>query len=384
MKTSRSAIIVLGLIWGGSSFADTSRNFTLTPYGFIKASTTVAGGALGSFNNINLSAPTHATAQTRSGDKTSRMSFQGQQSRFGTTLKKDNILGKFEFDLTDFNKSSPTTQMNPRVRIASVTYQVDSKNKFIFGQDWDLYSPVTSLTYDIVGLYFLAGNTGFMRQQFQYLHETDGYEFGGAVGLAGNNPNPTDGDLERSKTPTFSLRATKKLENGRMGISGIYTNLSYALENGTRHDSYAGNFFLEKTAADLQIKSELYYGQNTSNIGLLGIGKGTSLKDVREFGGDITLSWKMKEAEVFFGGVGATFIDNRSEISPFALNANDSVATTGIAKNILARIGWEHKFTPDLSWITELSRYETTSKLAANHYQLNVVPMIESGMLMNF
>jgi hypothetical protein len=95
------------------------------------------------------------------------MSFQTQQSRTGVNLKKDEHLSaKQEFDSIDFNKSSPTTQMNPRVRIA-------------------------------------------------------------AVGMAGNNPGTIDSDLERGKSPTYSARASYALPAGRVGASAIYSRLKY-------------------------------------------------------------------------------------------------------------------------------------------------------------
>ena len=61
--------------------AATLNGFDVTAYGFLKASAMYADHALSSYNNINMSAPTSAAARTRPQDKTSRMSFQAQQSR---------------------------------------------------------------------------------------------------------------------------------------------------------------------------------------------------------------------------------------------------------------------------------------------------------------
>lgn len=366
------------------ALAATTRGFEIGTYGFIKASSIYADKAVASFNNINLSAPTHAPALTRSQDKTSRVSFQTQQSRICVALKKDQLTGKLEVDFIDFNKSSPTTQMGPRVRIASVTYQLHGQSKLIFGQDWDLYSPVTAYTFDIVGLYFMAGNTGFMRQQFQYLREMGSWEIGGALGMAGNNPNPTDQDLELSKTPTVSGRVSKKLSTGRVGLSGIYSSLNYATTNGRRHVSYAANAFHENSYGNLQLKSEAYFGQNVGNIGLLGIGRGTSSRDLREYGATATFSYKVSDRHVAFGGVGAALIDNKSALGPFALNPNGSIASAGVASNVLTRLGWEYKATPDFSWLTELSRFQTSSKSGENEYVLNIVPTLETGIILQF
>lgn len=228
-----------------SARAATMGGFEPEFYGFLKTSAMFSDHALGSFNNINLSAPTHAVAETRTQDKVSRVSFQTQQSRVGFTLSKaSDIKARFEFDFVDFAKSSPTTQMNPRVRIASITY-VKNDYKFIVGQDWDLFSPVTSYTFDYVGLYFQAGNTGFQRQQLQILKTKNEWEYGLALGMAGNNPGTIDNDLELSKSPSYAGRITRQLENGRAGFSAIYANLKY-FTNERRHDTYGLNLFFEK------------------------------------------------------------------------------------------------------------------------------------------
>ena len=101
-------------------------------YGFLRASSIYSSEALASYNNINLSAPTHAATRTASTDKKGRLSFQTQQSRVGFKLKKgDQLSAKPEFDFIDFAKSSSTTQMNPRVRIAAVTYAWENQKVVI-------------------------------------------------------------------------------------------------------------------------------------------------------------------------------------------------------------------------------------------------------------
>lgn len=389
MKNGYRILLAGSLIAGGAQAASVN-GFEIGAYGFIKASAMYADSALASYNNINLSAPTHAVAQTRPQDKTSRMSFQTQQSRVGVTFSKEKLSGKMEFDFIDFNKSSPTTQMNPRVRIAAITYQRENGDKIVVGQDWDLFSPVTSYTFDYVGLYFMAGNTGFMRQQAQYLKTVGDWEFGGAVGMAGNNPGVTDTDLELGKSPTYALRATRKLTDGRMGVSAIYSTLHFNTTTTSpqvSRDSYGYNAFYEQKVGSFNIKSEAYYGQNMANIGTLAIGKGTALANAKEFGGTLTAQYIVNETDSFFGGVGLAKIDGKAQLTPFAPNPASSTAAItapGVASKFLSRVGYEYKVTPDLSWLSEVSRYETDSKLSDNKYQLNVAYSVETGMQFRF
>jgi len=381
-------LAILPVLLTSMASAASLNGFDIQGYGFIKASSMYADRALASYNNINLSAPTHAVAETRGIERTSRMSFQTAQSRLGMNLKKgDALSSKIEFDFIDFNKSSPTTQMLPRVRIASVTYAWDNK-KVVVGQDWDLFSPVTSYTFDYVGLYFQAGNTGFMRQQAQYLESYGDYEWGAALGMAGNNPGVSDANLETAKSPSYAFRLSKKIENGRMGLSSIYARLKYEqpTENGTSHDSYGFNSFYEQTMGSVAIKSEIYVGQNMNNIGTLAIGKGTQNSNVKEIGGTLTGSYKIADQKTIFGGVGLAKVTNPKDMTAFAPNPSTGAAITapGIKSNFLTRVGFEYKVTEDLSWLSELSRYETLTKLGATSNQLNIAHSVETGVQLRF
>jgi hypothetical protein len=386
MKMKHYVSAGLILVAGASAHATTVNGFEIAPYGFLKSSAMYADKALASYNNINLSAPTHAVAETRPQDKTSRFSFQTQQSRLGTTVTKGNVSGRFEFDFIDFSKSSPTTQMNPRVRIASVTYAWDN-NKVIIGQDWDLFSPVTSYTFDYVGLYFMAGNSGFMRQQAQYLKTVGDWEFGAALGMAGNNPGVTDSDLELGKSPTYSGRITRKIQDGRLGVSVIYSTLHFnttTTSPSTAQDAYGYNAFYEQKVGSFNIKSEAYYGQNLNNLGALTIAKGVAKNNVREFGGTLTAQYILNETQTIFAGLGLAKVDNKSNITPFSIPTTGVIANPGVRSNFLSRVGYEYKVTPDLSWLSEVSRYETDSKLADNQYKSKVAYSMETGVQLRF
>ena len=372
----KKLILLSSLCLSHTLAAETLKGFETDVYGFIRASAIYSSGGVASFSNTNAVAPTHASARTNVQDDTSRLSFQLQQSRIGTTLKKQDILARLEFDFVDFNKATPTTQMVPRVRIASVTYGWENQ-KVIIGQDWDLFSPTSPLTYNYVGNYFLAGNSGFMRQQLQYLRTEGDYELGGAIGLANSNPAANENDTELSRSPSYAARISKKLDNGKVGLSGIYAHLSYRANDVISTDAYGINAFYEKTFGLLTFRSEAYYGQNLSNLGALTLGKGTSEADVKEFGGYASAQYKLSEKNFVFGGAGIAMVDNRSEIPHVP-------ASPAVRKNFLTRFGWEYRIQEDFSWITEVSRYDTTNKLADNRYQVNIVGSLESGIQLRF
>lgn len=381
MNHRKLALITLAMV--GNAHAATLNGFDATAYGFIKASTMYSSKGLGSFNNVNMVAPTHAVPQSSSASETSRLSFQTQMTRIGFNLKKgEKVSAKIEFDFVDFAKSSPTTQMVPRVRIAAVTYASDF-GKFIIGQDWDLYSPVNGYSFDYVGMYFLAGNTGFMRQQLQYLKDVGQWELGAAIGLSSANSTGADNEQELSKSPTYALRLTRKLESGRVGASGIWSRIDYTkaatpVTGATAHESYGTNLFYEQTFANKSfgLRSEINYGQNLWNIGSLSIARGDATRNVKELGGHISANYHVMENHFIFGGLGYAKADNRSEVIP----GN----STSISKNFISRVGWEYKVEEDLSWISEITQFETQTKQSDNRFQTNVAEAFETGVQLRF
>lgn len=378
-----------------------AQELKVTPYGFIKASVMAADHALASYNNINLSAPTLAVARTRTVDNNSRTSFQVAQSRFGAVIQKsERVSGRFEFDIIDFSKSSPTVQMVPRVRRAVVTYKGEGFTLDI-GQDWDLFSPTNPYTYDIVGLYFNAGNAGFQRQQIQYHRNLTDWQLSAAVGMAGNNPGATDGDLEIANSPTYSIRAKHTTGGWIYGYSGIYARLNYATtSNGATSatptdawsEAYGNNLFFERDiSGGFGVKAELFQGQNLANLGTLTLARGTSgpgaTSNVREWGGYVSAQANVAEGHRLFGGLGLDRIDNKGSVVAANINSTTGAVTnnaTGARNNFLARVGYDYTIEKDFNWIVEVSRYETGSKLAATSYHTNVAHSLETGILWKF
>ena len=88
----KKCFLVVFVLFISLASAYTQKGFEAEVYGFIKASSIYSSEALASYNNINLSAPSHAVAKKNASDKVSRLSFQTQQSRVGFNLKKGDQL----------------------------------------------------------------------------------------------------------------------------------------------------------------------------------------------------------------------------------------------------------------------------------------------------
>lgn len=361
-----------------------------SPYGFIKVSMIGSDRALQSYSYINLSAPTGAAARTRGQDSLSRFSFQAAQSRLGFTVSEsDRLEARIETDFIDFAKSSPTVQMIPRIRRLAISYKTDG-GQIVFGQDWDLFSPTNPFTFDIVGLYFNAGNAGFQRQQLQYLQRLGGQEspwtLGLALGLAGNNPGTTDSDLETSGSPTFAFRIEHQVpQSTRIGASAIVSELKYSSTNQSRHWSAGFNLFGEWTLLSKdEIHFEAFVGQNLANTGCLTLARGNDSTDLREWGAYWSGKFAVAEGLKVFGGIGYNQVINSGSVSEYTLNSIGVITATGLTDNGLIRLGLERNLTPSLQWVSELTRFQSSYKLTNAQYRSFAAYSIESGLIYRF
>ena len=198
--------------------------------------------------------------------------------------------------------------------------------------------------------------------------------------MAGSNPGVAEGDLELSKSPSYALRAIRKISgNGRIGVSGIYARSHFEVNNSS-HDSYSGNAFYEQTLGRMTLRSEFYYAQNLANLGALSIGKGTATSNVKEYGGFFSGAYKLSDKSALTGGIGLARVEDEKAVTAFTAGSS---ASAGILSNTVSRLGYEYKLTADLSLHCEISRYETKIKLAAKN-EMAIAHQLETGILLRF
>lgn len=152
---------------------------SVEPYGFIRATLISSSQAVDSFGNTNMTAPVKA-APSSANNSTYRSSFEFAQTRAGIRIPGDKINGVIEVDFIDFTKATAGTKALPRLRLAIVNYKLSETQLLEIGQDWDIFSPTKPSTYNFVGLYFNAGNSGFMRPQIKYKQDISRIRFNGS------------------------------------------------------------------------------------------------------------------------------------------------------------------------------------------------------------
>lgn len=358
------------------------------PYGFLLPNVLVSTGAVESFSQQNMSAPTAAANPTVSlAGNRARSTFQVAQSRIGTKIiSNEKATGQIEFDFIDFTKASPTTASVPRVRIAKIEYSLDDANKIVFGQDWDLFSPLGPHSMNFVGHYFEAGDAGFMRQQLQLISKFGDIETAAALGLPSANATTKDSAIEVGKYPTLALRAGMKKSDGtQFGASLIGTRIETQVVDRTRLNAYGTNLFAQFKIGAYEARSEAIFGQNLSNLGALTLGYGYGATSIREASGWISVKGPLVDQWSIFSGAGLARVTNASKV---AVSAASPTTGPGIRSNLTARLGVEHKIQDGLSFFFEDSVFQTRHQLAAadlaKHSPVRRAMVMSSGLMLTF
>ena len=366
MKTMLSLLLIL--FFSDAHAEDVKFDF----YGFLLANSTVASSGVDSLGRNNLVAYNAAAnpALAAYPSHTSQ-SFQIQQSRLGFKMHLDEQLETlFEFDFVDFNKSSPAVAALPRLRQAKVTWHEEAWT-FNVGQTWDLFSPLGPTTYNYIGHYFTSGDLGFMRLQAQALYKKGNLEHAVAIGFPSFNNQAQESTPELSKWPTLSLRETYHDGPWTYGASGIVAHLE--LPSRTRSQTpFAVNIFAQYKDENDDINFESYYGHNTENLSLQGLGYSPTLLTLREAGAFFTARRRFNEKHGFFYGAGYAKIINPENMTPsYSYYGGSTTATFnliggtkgstgyGILQNATARLGYEYFYKKNMTVFLETAHLYT-------------------------
>jgi hypothetical protein len=338
---------------------------TLTPYGFFMPNIIAATKAVSSYGNNNESAMTEAAYPAVSASNSSpsgaRDSIQVQQSRFGLKYNPSaQVRGQVEIDFLSTSNAAPTTGSSPRLRMAKVEYEAVKNLTVFLGQDWDLFSPLNPFGYNYVGNSFRAGNAGFFRQQLGVLTKPmEHLEAAASVGMGVPDSGITSDQADELSTkPVYQLRAAYVDGKNRAGLSGVYSQISYATVTNTsispvQSKAMGLNAFAEGAMGNFELKAEAFMGQNLQNINMFTIGlANTNLKTVEETGGYISLKYHIQKASVW-GTVGGDFMSHTAEISSAA------AGTKGMLSNRAIKLGADYALTDKLKAFYEASLFDT-------------------------
>ncbi|MCM0605067.1 MAG: hypothetical protein KA715_03180 [Xanthomonadaceae bacterium] len=341
-------------------------------YGFILPTFYISDSAIDTFNRNNLTAFTAAAnpvLSVRPSLPTS--SFQVGQSRLGFDFPIETLgKGVLEFDFIDFTKSSPTTAALPRVRRASIDLALGDGYSLLAGQDWDLFnSGVHPYTYNFVGHFFSAGDSGFMRTQFTLKKKIESFQIAVSFGLPAANNTSIDSTTELSLLPVTELQAQWSTDSIRFGVTLLGALTLTDVNSSDRIMSAGAVAYEESSSKDspLSTKAKVYCGKNLSNLGMLSLSYGRIGNDVSECGAVFTPKYQLSSSTGVFLGMGfAAAIQPEMVAAAYSGSPGSYTLNTqlpGIERNLTARIGFDHELAPKVKVFSELSFLSTRHKL---------------------
>lgn len=370
---------------------------TLKGYGFLLPNVVATSSEVESFSQPNSSAYTAALNPVlRKSTKDSTFSWQVAQSRVGLKLSDGaGVDGMIEFDFIDFTKASPTTAAIPRVRRAFVKWQSESGWTYQLGQDWDLVSSTVPYTYNFVGHYFQTGDIGFMRMQFMGLKKHGDWESGWALGMPAQNPTSGASGVELGEWPTLAFRQIYAgISDQKFGASALLASIRPSTADPLRIFGGAFTFFGEGKMGEAKWIGKVYIGQNTSNLGMLGLAfADVNHPRIREAGAFFSLKHPITEETRVFGGAGAAFVLNSADMSSsykyIGGTATSSASTTGpgMEKNFTVRAGVDHDIKKGLVGFAEVAYLNTTHHLLNSDSSIDPnrnAWVVNSGVMLAF
>jgi len=245
-----AALIVVPV---GYASAGVKLGDTVDLYGFVKLD--------GTYQSDLMNSDTAPRFVVGAGDATTN--FTAMHTRLGLKWKAPVYEGwvssvKAEFDLFDASRN----QMKLRARQLYFTVQKDSSS-WLFGQAWDVFSPINPTTFMTNGNLWQTGNIGFRRAQIRYTFISDMF----SLKLSANDP------VNSSSSATKTQASELPLWQGRLGFmlgSGGKIKLGLSAATGDDKDATGADHnisgisfdFAMPLGAAFSIKGEVASGEN--------------------------------------------------------------------------------------------------------------------------
>ncbi len=246
----------------------------------------------------------------------------------GTQLSENvKLAGIFEMDfLNVLNNTAYGISPLPRIRLFS--FDLDGKAwQVLFGQNWDIFSPLNTNTLSLGGNLWFQGNMGVRRPQIRFTYNMPVGDINNIkFAVSANHPANTD-DLMNGGVDSgipygeALVQFNRKMKNGDLivAVSGVGGDNRINSSND-KTLGLAGSLSVPFHKL-LKVAGEVQYGQDLGNF-LTYAGVGSRIKNLAIWG-QVTSSW----CEKFETNVGYAIDDMRNK-------GNIVVGTAGASSNI--------------------------------------------------
>ncbi len=312
--------------------ADVKLGDTVDLYGFVKLDAT--------YQTDLMNSDTAPRFVVGTGDSTTN--FTAMHTRLGLKWKAPEYNGwttnvKTEFDL--FNPSRNQMKLRARQLYLSTT---KGSSSWLFGQTWDVFSPLGPTTFMTNGYLWQTGNLGFRRAQLRYTYKSDKF----SAKFSANDPvnsSSTAGGTQASGLPLWEGRL-----GAMLGTSGKI-KLGLSATSGEDQDAAGVDHNISGTSLDFMVP----FGSALTVKGEVASGK--NLKVFLSRAGqdqDVTSGW----AELVYKNPGYTgWLGYATE----SVDSADLAAATDLQDTTAILLGVSKKMGKNLSMGVEFTKFDS-------------------------
>lgn len=341
-----------------------------------KPSYIVSSRELSSFFYNNSTAPTNASRNSSSSDTDMRSSFQFMQSNFGVKLTDDKIKLTSRFDFVDFEKASPSFQLNPRAIELFLEYE-----HIRAGLQKDLFSPLSPKTFNLVAGNFFAGDVGYFRNQAIINFKNQ------AVSIGQIKPNVSAVENYYSEIKTgllFQYLYQVSKDSRKYGVSLSYANFHHYGEADVVDDSSGINLFYEGGIYKSHfLKTEVYYGYNLQNAGYFALSDPSTERDLYEVGGYVEYEYLSRGNDSLVIGYSKAEVDKKVNQRIY-IERFDEIQSKGLISNEKVYTSYWKEIEKDFFLVSELSHFNTMITYADYDVDTQKAVVFEFGAALKF
>lgn len=308
-----------------------------------------------------------ATDQQRTFLESESTSFQAAHSRFSLNMKHDKVRTVLEFDFIDgedgFTNQTAIQAQGPRLRLATVYYDMNEKLTFFAGQKWTTAAGIKSSgSYNWIGNAYRAGNSGFLAMEAGATYKANNLTVTGALTGKGRNNSPAGINAnELGSMPGVAFDANYSFSGHKVGVAGHFAQINYESEAGfTGGEDQDANLFKVYTTLNfgaVSFNAEYYTGESLNNQNALGVAPASRLDgsgQVRESFGEsgffTFLSWNINPDHNVKVGYATASVDSSDR---------GRLSITELNKNTTAYINYGYKTTDSLTTFAQLTHFDT-------------------------
>ena len=347
--------------------------------GMIKSEVVTSSQGVASFGGAySQVAPTHAlrtdifggapaTEQQTNFLESESTSFQAAQSRFSLNMNHEKIRSVLEFDFIDgedgFTNQTALQAQEPRLRRATLYYDMDENWTFFGGQKWSTAAGIKSSgSYNWIGNAYRAGKSGFLAVEVGATYKNDGLMVTGA--LTGKGRNATAGGInanELGRMPGLALDVNYSFSGHKIGAAGHFAELNFEDEAGftagENQDATLMKVYTTLNFGAVSINAEYYTGDALNNQNALGVAPSSGLNgagEVRESFGEsgffTYLTWKVNTDSTIKVGYASASVDSSDR---------NRLSLTDLNENTTAYINYGHKLMDGLTGFVQFTHFNT-------------------------